>query len=254
MADASAARRVALVSVPVLGVTLLRQRAREATLQLVKELYSRIPELGKDALLPDGEEKGAGADAGASSLPGPRPHRLVESRLTELVAPFRRVEPLDEDMKNTNVDVRFAAPGLLGHVRLWAGMVLANRPWKLFPSFRTTIAAAFGMAAWVLVNSSLWTLADSLGLARLLALMVLSIMAIVVWIIVAHGLWERTDEEEAPHWAALYNGVTVLTISAAVLSAYAVLFALVFLAASVFVPSDYLQCLPSGTKLAPAST
>jgi hypothetical protein len=71
--------------------------------------------------------------------------------------------------------------------------------------------------------------------------MVLSIAALVVWIIVAHGLWERSDEEEAPHWVALYNGVTVLTISVAVLLAYAMLFALVFLAASFFVPGNYLQ-------------
>ena len=76
----------------------------------------------------------------------------------------------------------------------------------------------------------------------LLFLMVLSIAALVVWIIVVHGLWERSDEEEAPHWAALYNGVSVLTISVAVLLAYAMLFTLVFLAASVFVPGSYLQC------------
>lgn len=97
-------------------------------------------------------------------MPGQRPHRLVERRLTDLVAPFQRVEPPDEDMKNTNVDARFAVPGALGHVRLWAGMVLANRPWKLFPSFKGAIAAAFATAAYVLVNP---TLLDVSRLGRL---------------------------------------------------------------------------------------
>jgi hypothetical protein len=145
-------------------------------------------------------------------------------------------------MKNTNVDVRFAAaPGVLGHLRLWAGMVLANRPWKLFPSFKGALAAAFATAAYVLVLPTLWAVADRVGWARLLALMVASIVAMVVWIIVGHHLWERASEGEAPHWTALYNGVTALTITVAVLFAYAVLFALVLLAAGVFVPSAYFQ-------------
>jgi hypothetical protein len=239
VADASAARKVALVSMPALGATRLRPRTREATIQLVNELYARIPELGKGVPQRDGQTRDE--DGGTSGLHGPRPQRLVERRLTELVAPFRRVEPPDEDMKETKVDSRFAAPGVPGHLRLWAGMVLANRPWRILPSMKRAVAAAFGMAGWVLVNSSIWMLADSVGLPRLLLLMVLSMTAIVAWIIVAHGLWERSDEEEAPHWAKLYNGVTVLTMTTAVLLAYAALLTLVFVAAVVFVPGGYLQ-------------
>jgi hypothetical protein len=237
VADASAERGVALVSVPVLGAARLRPRAREVTLQLVDELYARSPKLGPDNPPTEGEETGAGA----SGLPGRRSHRLVESRLTDLVAPFQRVEPPDDDMKNANVDARFAAPGLRGHLRLWAGMVLANRPWKLFPSFKGAIAAAFATAAYALVLPTIWALADAVGWTRLLALMVAAIVAMVAWVIVAHDLWEQPGNREAPQWAALYNGVTVLTITVAVLFSYAVLFALVFLAAWVFVPGDYFQ-------------
>jgi len=241
VADTSAGRGVALVSVPTLGAIRLRPRVREAAIQLVNELYARVLHPGEevDAPLADGEERSG--DSGASAQPGPRPKGLIERRLAEFVAPFRRVEPPDEDMKHMGVEARFAAPGVRAHLRLWAGMVLANRPWKLFPSLKAAIAAAFGMAGWVLVNSSLWTLADAAGLGRLMLLMVVSIAALVVWIIVAHGLWERSGEEEGPHWSALYNGVTVLTISVAVLLAYAMLFALVFAAASVFVPGSYLR-------------
>jgi len=120
-------------------------------------------------------------------------------------------------------------------------MVLANRPWRLFPSFKGALAAAFATAAYVLVVTTIWQLANSAGRARLLALMVLSIAAMAVWIIVAHHLWERPDDREARHWAALYNGVTALTITVAVLLAYAVLFALVLLAAGVFVPGGFFQ-------------
>jgi hypothetical protein len=242
VADVSAQRKVAGLSLPVLGATRLRPRAREAILQLVDELYARITKVGEDDPPAGGEEGDPKTEAAASrSLSGPRPKRLVESRPTELVAPSRRVEPPDEDMKNSNVDARFAAPGALGHLRLWAGMVLAKRPWKLFPSFKGALAAAFATAAYVLVLPTLWAVADALGWARLLALMIAAIAAMGIWIIVGHHLWERPLEREAPHWAALYNGVTALTISVVVLFAYAVLFALVLLAAWVFVPSAYFQ-------------
>jgi hypothetical protein len=144
-------------------------------------------------------------------------------------------------MKAMDVEARFAATGALGHLRLWAGMVLANRPWKMLPAFKGAIAAAFATGAYVLVISSIWLLADSVGWARLLALMVAALMAMVAWIIVAHNLWERPSDREQRKWAALYNGVSVLTVSAAVLLAYAILFALIFLAAWLFVPGAYFQ-------------
>jgi hypothetical protein len=42
-----------------------------------------------------------------------------------------------------------------------------------------------------------------MGWARLLALMVAAIVAMVVWIIVAHHLWERSADREQRKWAAL---------------------------------------------------
>ena len=51
------------------------------------------------------------------------------------------------------------------------------------------------------------------------------------------------EDPDQRKWAALYNGVTVLTVSSAVLCAYAILFALIFLAALVFVPGGYFQTI-----------
>ena len=215
--DVSGKRGVAGLSLPALGAARLHQRARELTLQLAHELYMRTRH--RDRAHPPGR--------------GPRSG--------EVTGPFRRVDPPDEDMKATDVDVRFAAPGAPGHLRLWSGMVLANRPWKMLPAFKGAIAAAFATGAYALIIPSIWLLADAVGWARLLLLMVLAIVAMVVWIIVAHHLWERPDDPDQRRWAALYNGVTVLTLSTAVLAAYAILFALIFIAAWVFVPGAYFQ-------------
>jgi hypothetical protein len=144
-------------------------------------------------------------------------------------------------MKAMDIDSRFTAPGALGHLRLWSGMVLANRPWKMLPAFKGAIAAAFATGAYVLAISSMWLLADAVGLWRLLALMIVAIVAMVAWIIVAHHLWERPEDPHQRSWAPLYNGVSVLTVGSAVLLAYSILFALIFVAAWVFVPGDYFQ-------------
>jgi hypothetical protein len=209
--------------------------------QLVAELYAKIREPGEDQPSPAVEKTDSGADAGLAHLPSPYPRRLVRPRPVGLVAPFRRLEPPDKDMKDMDVDARYVSPGERGRLCLWSGMVLANRPWKILPSFKGAVAGAFATGAYALVIPTIWMLADAVGSARLLLLIVAAIASMVVWIIVAHHLWERPNDREARHWTALYNGVTVLTITTAVLLAYTVLFMLILLAASVFVPGAYFQ-------------
>lgn len=140
-----------------------------------------------------------------------------------------------------DVDVRFAAPRRSGHPRLLTGMVLANRPWKLLPSFKGALAAAFATGAYALITPTIWTLSDAVGWARHLLLMLAAIAAMVAWVIVAHQLWERPRDRELRRWTRLYNGATALTVTAATLLSYAALFVLVLVAAWVFVPGGYLQ-------------
>jgi membrane protein implicated in regulation of membrane protease activity len=188
VAAVSAARKVAVLSLPPLGVTFLRRQAREAIVQLVDELYEWSPEL----LGRDGKQMGAGANAREGRLPDQRPRGLVARRLGQLVSPIWRITSADED-----VDVRFVSPTVRGHLRLLGGMVLANRPWRLFTTMKGTLAAAFATAAYALLMPVIWQMADSLSWVRLLLLMVLSVAAMVVWIIVAHNLWERPADQEA---------------------------------------------------------
>jgi hypothetical protein len=123
VATVSTACNVAVLSLPPLGVTLLRQRVREATLQLVNELYEGSPELGRDGEYREDDEKG---DSGEVRRPGFRAHQLVYRRLTELISPIRRITPTNEE--DDEVDVCFVSPTVHGHVRFLAGIVLANVP------------------------------------------------------------------------------------------------------------------------------
>lgn len=114
---------------------------------------------------------GGGEDAGTSEA------SVV--RKSGILAPFRRIEPPDEGMRSMGVDVRFVAPRVSGHPRLLTGMVLANRPWELLPSFKGALAAAFATRAYALVTPTIWTLSDTVGWSRHLLLMVVAIVAMV---------------------------------------------------------------------------
>jgi hypothetical protein len=164
---------------------------------------------------------------------------FIGRRLTDLVSPIWRITLTDDE----DIDVRFVSPTVRGHLRLLAGMVLANRPWRLFSTMKSALAAAFATAAYVLVMPTIWQMADSLGWMRLLALMILAIVAMVVWIIVGHNLWERPADREARDLVALYNAATALTLFLAVVFSYAVLFVLIVVAAGIFLDSGFLQSI-----------
>src|SRR4029450_396124 len=155
VAEASVADRVALPSLPALGPRQLYRRARALVIGLVAEL-------AVESL----EQSRAGQDAGS------------RSRL-RVAGPIRRVVPSD-----VGVDVRLLLPGVRGQARLLAGMVRANRPWRLITGLSGSLAAALAAGAFAVVTSDLWQLADSLGPLRLAVATVCSIGAMVAWLVI----------------------------------------------------------------------
>jgi hypothetical protein len=214
IADASATHGVALICLPALGAVALRRRARDAVLRLVDGL------VGEGADPADREE---------------RRHR-VGRRLSELAAPARPV-PADDD----DVDVRFVAAVVRGNLRLLAGMVRANRPWRLIVRLSRALAAALAAVVFAVVTSDIWRLADRLGWVRLTVLALASLTAIVVFLIVVHGLWERPADERMREQVVLFNVATTLTLAFGVLSLYAALFVLSLAGAAMVVAPSVLS-------------
>jgi uncharacterized membrane protein len=217
VADASATHGVALVCLPALGAVQLRRRVREAVLRLV------------DGLLGEGVE-GTGADAAER-------RRRIGRRLAELATPVRPVRADDDD----DVDVRFVAAVVRGNLRLLAGMVRANRPWRLIVRLSRALAAALGAVVFAIVTSDIWRLADRLGWVRLTVLTLASLTAIVVFLIVAHGLWERSKDGRMREQVVLFNVATTLTLALGVLSLYAALFLLALGGAAMVVTPSVLS-------------
>jgi hypothetical protein len=131
---------------------------------------------------------------------------------------------------------RVSLPRLSGRWRLLAGMVLANRPWRLVPGLKSALVAALATGAVATINSTVWLLADSLSWWRLIVATIASVALVVAWLVIDADLWDRPGDAsvEARERSRLYNISTLVTLTAGVLICYLALY-VVNLAWALFV-------------------
>ncbi|GHC18445.1 hypothetical protein GCM10010082_07300 [Kushneria pakistanensis] len=235
VAEVCEARGMGIISQPALGASPLRRRMAESIVQLVSELHHGSSEDARDREQKRQDNKGRGL------LNWWRRHNardLMRLRLSERVAPIKRVNVHDDQQ---DIDVRFvSARRLPGACKLLGGMVRANRPWTIFPTFRKIIAVAFATGAYGLIFPTLWRLSDAYEPLRFAALMMAAMIAMVGWIILDHGLWEPQRHPQAFPMARLYNLTTLITLSMGVVFYYVSLLVLFLGAVALFVPSSLL--------------
>ncbi|MGQ5262592.1 hypothetical protein ACTWLT_17775 [Micromonospora sp. ZYX-F-536] len=195
VAQTSARRRVAMVSLPALGLHQLRA-ARAAVPDLVSRLLTDV----SDQRVPP-----------AGWAPAEMPSRVP--------AIHRVVDEADAGER------RYVASRLIGRVRLLTGMVRANRPGRALLGLSKLLVGAFGTAAFALTTDTIWQMGDALGGLRLAVIMLLGLTALVTWLIVAHDLWEKPGRETPTELARLFNLGTILTLTLATAVSYVVLFA-----------------------------
>ncbi|MFC0269208.1 hypothetical protein [Kushneria aurantia] len=236
IAEASEAYRVALISQPALGASPMRKRLREAVIHLLNEMHHGSSEQARER-----QQSHNRHQLGARRRHGLRNNNarhLLGQRLSELIAPIQRISPQKTD---DQVSVRFTARWhFTGRCKLLAGMVRANRPWSIFPTFRKVIAVAFATGAYALLLPSLWRLGDAYEPWRFVVLMIGSLAAMVIWIVIVHGLWEPQRHRHAFPMATLYNLTTLITLSIGVLFYYAMLLVMFLVSVIIFVPPGLL--------------
>jgi hypothetical protein len=125
-----------------------------------------------------------------------------------------------------------------GSARLVAGMVRANRPWRLAARLYNAIAAALAVVAIALVTDDVWRLAVALEWVRLSVIAALALISTTASLVVVHRLWERSDREERRDQVRLFNLVTVLTVSIGVVALYGALLAVTTTGAVLLLPSE----------------
>ena len=86
-------------------------------------------------------------------------------------------------------------PAATGRLRLIAGMVRANRPGRALLGLSKLLVGAFGTAAFSLATNSIWQMGDALDGLRLTVIMLLSVAALVGWLVFTHHLWEKPSPD-----------------------------------------------------------
>lgn len=134
--------------------------------------------------------------------------------------------------------VRYIAPAALSRLRLLAGMVYANRPWRLVTGMSKVMMAAFATGAVSLAYPTIWQLSATMGPWRLSTATILATAAMIAWLIIEHKLWERPHSADERERAVLYNASTVVTLLIGVMIFHAGLFLLLLLTAWWTLPPE----------------
>jgi hypothetical protein len=211
VAQTSAERRAALVSLPALGL-----RQLPAVRAVVPDLVDRLLTDASDQRVPAAGREPADLASRVTAV-----HRVAgESDAGEL---------------------RYVGSRLTGRLRLLTGMVRANRPGRALLGLSKLLVGAFGTAAFALTTETIWKMGDALGPLRLTVIMLLGLIALVAWLIIAHDLWEKPDRNTPAEQARLFNWGTTLTLTLATAVSYVVLFVGTALAAALLIDTSVLE-------------
>jgi hypothetical protein len=211
VAQTSAQRRVAVVSLPALGLGQLR-----AVRAVVPDLVERLLTDASDERVP--------------------PAGWKPAELAGRIAAIRRMVG-----EGDAGELRYVASRLIGRARLLTGMVRANRPGRALLGLSKLLVGAFGTAAFALTTNTIWQMGDALGGLRLAIIMLLALTGLVAWLIIAHDLWEKPGRDTSAELARMFNVGTVLTLVLATAVSYVVLFAGTALAAALLINTSVLQ-------------
>ncbi|GGP18024.1 hypothetical protein LDL08_07685 [Nonomuraea glycinis] len=220
-AHVSVSLRVGVVSVPALGPVEVDKRLEETVLRIVEgALYEQVPR----------------HDAHSADTDG---HLGMRQWLEKLTSPVGRP---DEPEQGT---FRLVTAATRGNIRLLAGMVRANQPWKLVSGLSRALVAALGTAAAALTSPGIWRIADGMGAGRLTLLTVGSLLAIGLTLILVHGLWENTPDgsrrREIREQVMLFNLATMITVTIGILTLYLAQFLIVLLVGLALITPGVLE-------------
>ncbi|GGD20846.1 hypothetical protein [Pontibacillus salipaludis] len=208
LADINKSRGVSQISLPAFGSVPMKKRLQEVVLETISELHYYHYNTSQE-------------------------HQR-KKKLPKLFSPIRKIVPEDEEDSLRYIVI----PKINGRLRVLMGMVYANRPWTIFPSFKSVVAVAFATGTYGLIFPTLWQLSAAFQSIRFIGLMLTALSSMIIWIILAHNLWEKPSHRSKYNLRRVYNLVTVITLSLAVLLYYTMLLILFFLAVRVFVPAE----------------
>ena len=202
ISDYNSEKQVVMLSLPSLGVIDLKRKLIKTVTSLIEQLYYEKPK-SKNA-----------------------PHPFVR---------MKAVEPEeDESSKERYINTLF----IMSWIQLVAGLTRANQPWKNIFNFKKIISVAFATGTYISIFSMPWELSVIYSPFRLILLMVIAIVGMAGWLFYAHQLLERKTAKSQRVYRYIYNSTTLVTLSMITLINYFILYILLAISITLFVPVD----------------
>lgn len=173
--------------------------------------------------------------------------------LTVMVNAVMRLRPAEPDRSPDEYALRWSEwserddNSLSLHAHTWIagirtvmGMTVANEPWRTAPQLSGALAAASAAGAFGIFFNSIWDMADSLSVTRLLFIGLGAMVAMGAWLILSNGLWDRPKNASYSRIMLYYNLSTALTIAMCMLALYVSLVLLILIGAVVVIDPGFM--------------
>lgn len=200
ISDFNSDKQVSMLSLPALGWVNLEHKLVNSMIALIEQLYNN------------------------STKERPKVHPLIHPKA---------VDPReDESSKRRYINKFF----ILGWLQLILGLTRANEPWKNIFNFKKIISVAFATGTYVSIFSMPWELSVQYSIYRFIVLMLIAILGMAGWLLYAHQLFERKTAKSQRVYRYIYNATTLLTLIIITLMNYVILYLLLSISISLFVP------------------
>ncbi|MCI2934608.1 5,10-methylene-tetrahydrofolate dehydrogenase [Staphylococcus haemolyticus] len=200
ISDFNSEKQVSMLSLPALGWINLERKLVKSMTALIEQLYHN------------------------NTKERPKVHPLIKPKA---------VDPReDESSKRRYINRYF----ILGWLQLILGLTRANEPWKNLFNFKKIISVAFATGTYVSIFSMPWELSVQYSTLRFIVLMIISILGMAGWLLYAHQLFEEKTAKSQRVYRYVYNATTLLTLVIITLMNYVVLYVLLSISISLFVP------------------
>ena len=126
---------------------------------------------------------------------------------------------------------------IISWIQLIGGLTRANQPWKNIFNFKR-LSPLHLLQVRIFQFSMPWELSVIYSPFRLILLMIIAILGMAGWLLYAHQLLERKTAKSQRVYRYIYNSTTLVTLSVITLMNYFILYILLIISITLFVPVD----------------
>ncbi|MGX0035965.1 hypothetical protein ACUW9N_001111 [Staphylococcus auricularis] len=213
-----------VVSIPAYGWRPMQKRLLQTTIGIIKDFNTDNPH---PALKADHSEKESDAKS---------------SKRFSRQFPLTSINQEEDYLNDTgSTHKRYIVSSKLnGMIRLLSGMTFANNPLTMMSGLSNVLAIAFTTGAFGIVFTTMWNLSYVYSEWRLFIISCVAIFGMMIWIVIAHDLWEPLRDSSQKRITMLYNLTTLMTLFVSLLIYFVILFCLFLLTAVIVLPPSYL--------------